>query len=415
MLYPYIAQGQHASRMFTMIQACIKAKVPVALVGNPGVGKTATIEALAKAENRELINLSLSTLPSEDVSGLPHATKINVGTEAEPRIVDAASYAIPVWQQRMLHNSHSILFLDEFSTASPSTQHAFLQLVQNRRLPGSDEPFSDDVAIILAMNPANQAGGSPIDLPIANRFAWFVFEPDFNDWANGFLSNWLVDKPLEPKTDVLTDSKQILENNAKIRKTIVNYLDSDRGAHAVTVVPTGSEVPPGDMVKRNDPAEMEVFSLTFPSARSWDNLARILALLPSDAMHYISMAINATIGSSQGLAFYQYYLSHYKGIDIKKVLAHPDKIDWKNMSIDDSSGVFDALLEEAKHGKADIVLRVYVTIWEAGAKNLLSGNRIQDIYNAEYITQLPKSKQEWFTNQYIATFGDFLKELNKQA
>ena len=170
--HPYIAQSSNSKRLFNIIDGCVKAGVPIGFIGNPGVGKTATFEAYAQATGRELINLSLSTLPPEDVSGLPFPTKIEVGEGRNKRTVDAAKYAIPVWQQRLLANPYSILFLDEFSTANPSTQHAFLQLVQNRRLPGSDEPFSREVAIIICMNPAEQAGGSSLDLPIANRFAW---------------------------------------------------------------------------------------------------------------------------------------------------------------------------------------------------------------------------------------------------
>ncbi|MCT7846422.1 MAG: MoxR family ATPase, partial [Lactobacillus iners] len=160
--YPYIAQGANAKQMFNIMQACIRAGVPFGLVGNPGVGKTATIEAMAKTLGRDLINLSLSTMLPEDIAGLPFPAKINIGSDKNEQMVDAACYAMPVWQQRLLHNSNAILFLDEFSTAIPTTQHAFLQLVQNRRLPGSDLPFSKNVAIIIAMNPADQAGGSSL-------------------------------------------------------------------------------------------------------------------------------------------------------------------------------------------------------------------------------------------------------------
>lgn len=226
--YPYIAQGANAKQMFNIMQACIRAGVPFGLVGNPGVGKTATIEAMAKTLGREVINLSLSTMLPEDIAGLPFPTKINIGSDKKEQMVDAACYAMPVWQQRLLHNSNAILFLDEFSTAIPTTQHAFLQLVQNRRLPGSDLPFSKNVAIIIAMNPADQAGGSSLDLPIANRFAWFTFNPDFNDWATGFKQRWQSEE-LMSVPSFCTEEKILMARNKKIRSTIIDYLDSEKG------------------------------------------------------------------------------------------------------------------------------------------------------------------------------------------
>lgn len=85
--FPYIAQGAGSQERLRILNACIQAHVPVGFVGNPGVGKTATIAALAEATGRELIDLSLSTMPPEDVSGLPFPTQIEVGEQDEMVIV----------------------------------------------------------------------------------------------------------------------------------------------------------------------------------------------------------------------------------------------------------------------------------------------------------------------------------------
>lgn len=411
--FAYIPQDKESQRTFSVMNACIRAGVPFGWVGNPGAGKTATVAALAKATGRELITLSLSTMPPEDVAGLPFPTKIEVGPEGAKRTVDAAVYAMPKWQQRILNNPHSILFLDEFSTAIPTTQHAFLQLVQDRRLPGSDEPFSDEVAIIIAMNPADQAGGSALDLPIANRFSWYVFNMSFDGWAEGFKRNWESDTLMKlPSVIEMTDD-EIEKRSLDVRHLILNYLNSSKGSRQTDIIPTGTEQPTSAVTRKNDPAELEVFRLAYPTKRSWDNLARILTYVDPRDTGAIQSIINGTIGSNQGTVFYQYYLDNIKGIDLDRILKDPKSQDWKSMTVDDSVGIFQGLIEMAKHGKVSEVLDVYIAIKEAGANELLSGNRIQDVFKAEYLRGKSQKEIAEIQKKYLTNFGEFLKKVNR--
>lgn len=411
--FPYIAQGKGARRTFTVLNACINAGVPFGWVGNPGGGKTSTVQALADATGRELINLSLSTMPPDDVPGLPFPTKIEVGQEGNKHTVDAVVYAMPKWQQRLLNNPHSILFLDEFSTAIPSTQHAFLQLVQDRRLPGSDEPFSDDVAIIIAMNPADQAGGSALDLPIANRFSWYVFNMDFEDWSEGFKKNWKSDTPMPLPGAVDMTDEQIAGRSKDVRYLIDQYLRSSKGSRQTDIIPTGAESPTSSIIRKDDPAAMEVFRLAYPTKRSWDNLARILTYVDPKDTGSIEEMINGTIGSAQGVVFYQYYLDNIKGIDIDRILKDPKSQDWLSMTVDDSVGIFQGLIDIAKHGRVSEVLDVYIAIKEAGADELLSGNRIQDVFKASYMKGKSPKEIAAIQKKYLDNFGEFLKKVNK--
>lgn len=413
--FPYIAQGAGSQERLRILNACIQAHVPVGFVGNPGVGKTATIAALAEATGRELIDLSLSTMPPEDVSGLPFPTQIEVGEQDENgnrKKVHAARYAMPIWQQKLLNNPHSILFLDEFSTAIPTTQHAFLQLVQDRRLPGSDEPFSDDVAIIIAMNPADQAGGSALDLPIANRFAWFTFDMDFHDWKEGFLMGWKSDTSMPIAGIEPVDDETHATRVRNTRNIIANYFGSSNGSKILSVIPTGSEKPTSSVIREDDPASMEVFRLAFMTPRSIENMASIISNLEPDDLSTIQKVINGTIGSQQGLKFYQYYMNHYKGIDIDAILKDPKKTNWKKMTIDDSTGVFIGLMEAAKSGKFEQVMNVYIEIKKQGALELLSGNRIQDLFKAEYMPKNPKKRKE-LMELYRKEFGSFLRQVGR--
>lgn len=401
--YPYIAQSKEAENTFALLIACVQAHVPIGFIGNPGEGKTATIQAVAESTKRELINLSLSTMPPEDVSGIPAPAKVKIGDKE----VIAAPYTMPPWQQRLLANQNSILFLDEFTTAPPSTQHAFLQLIQDRRLPGSDEPFSDNVAIVIAMNPAQQAGGSSLDLPIANRITWSKFETNYYDWEQGFKMNWRSDTPMSIPVERL-DPEQAESRSAKIRGIIIKYMNSSNGSHQLSIIPTGRESP--SMIKEHDEVALEVFGLAYPTKRSWENLARILAEIPDNETSAIQNAINGTIGYAQGLKFYKFFIENRKGIDIEDILKNPTKQDWKHMTINDSDGIFINLIEAAKNGRIKEVLNVYVAISHAGAKDLLSGNRIKDIFKHEYFKGYSAEETKKMTQIYLHEFKDIMKK-----
>ena len=407
-LYPYIAQSKDAEKTFAVLMACIRGHVPLGWVGDPGQGKTATVAAVAESLGRELIDLSLSTMPPEDVSGIPSPAKMKIGN----REVIAAPYTMPPWQQRLLMNPKSVLFLDEFTTAPPSTQHAFLQLVQDRRLPGSDEPFSDDVAIIIAMNPASQAGGSKLDLPIANRFSWMKFESNYNDWKEGFSMKWKSPTKMDIPCKTVPDD-ELEAREKKIRNLIIEYTGSSAGSHQLSFIPTGKENAGTFIKDEHDESAREVFSLAYPTPRSWENLARILPAIHDDEVDAIRDAITGTIGYAQGLKFYQYFLENRKGINIEDILKNPTKQDWKHMTINDTEGIFINLIDAAKHGRIKEVLDVYVAIKDAGAYDLLSGARINSVFKYEYFKGYSAEERKEMTEKYLNNFKDLMKKSTK--
>lgn len=83
------------------------------------------------------------------------------------------------------------------------------------------------------------------------------------------------------------------------------------------------------------------------------------------------------------------------------------------MSLDDSAGIFQGLMQACKDGKAEQVLEVYLAIKEAGANDLLSGNRIQDLFKAEYQKGWSQERKKEFAAKYIKAFGEFLKRIAK--
>ena len=262
------------------------------------------------------------------------------------------------------------------------------------------------------MNPADQAGGSALDLPIANRFAWFTFDMDFHDWKEGFLMGWKSDTSMPIAGIEPVDDETHATRVRNTRNIIANYFGSSNGSQILSVIPTGSEKPTSSVIREDDPASMEVFRLAFMTPRSIENMASIISNLEPDDLSTIQKVINGTIGSQQGLKFYQYYMNHYKGIDIDAILKDPKKTNWKKMTIDDSTGVFIGLMEAAKSGKFEQVMNVYIEIKKQGALELLSGNRIQDLFKAEYMPKNPKKRKE-LMELYRKEFGSFLRQVGR--
>jgi hypothetical protein len=219
--------------------------------------------------------------------------------------------------------------------------------------------------------------------------------------------NWRSDTPMSIPVERL-DPEQAESRSAKIRGIIIKYMNSSNGSHQLSIIPTGRESP--SMIKEHDEVALEVFGLAYPTKRSWENLARILAEIPDNETSAIQNAINGTIGYAQGLKFYKFFIENRKGIDIEDILKNPTKQDWKHMTINDSDGIFINLIEAAKNGRIKEVLNVYVAISHAGAKDLLSGNRIKDIFKHEYFKGYSAEETKEMTQIYLHEFKDIMKK-----
>lgn len=412
MSYPYIPQSKEASNLYTAILACISAHVPVGLIGNPGQGKTATIQALADVMGRKLVDLSLSTMPSEDVAGIPHIEDAEyTNDDGTTDSVSVTRYAVPSWQMDIMRNPHSILFLDEFSTANHATQSAFLQIIQNRKFPGCDRPFSDDVAIVVAMNPAQQAHGTPISLPMANRFAWFPFSLPFRDWADGFANDWKSETKMKPKVKLVPEGDKRETHRKAIAKAIVAFHESvDGGGNInVTVMPTGMEHMPKRMASRSDPAEEEVFRLAYPTGRSWSNLANVLSYIDDNNTAARAMAIDGIVGTERGLALEKYLREHTGGYDIDAVLSNPKDFDWRKTTVNQKTVIDEGLKEAAKNGHVMEALAVLVEMHRQKADDLVDANLINDIIGGANMRSLSNKQQREVHTMVEDNFGDIYR------
>jgi hypothetical protein len=158
----------------------IQAGVPVLTWGPPGVGKTATVTALAGVLGLPLEVVLASIREPADFSGLPVIRE--EGVRMEP----------PAWAHRLAEAGQGVLFLDEISTAPPAVQSALLRVVLERVV--GDLALPAGVAVVASANPPEMAaGGWDLSAPLANRFCHLVWNLDTQSWVEGMIGGWAID------------------------------------------------------------------------------------------------------------------------------------------------------------------------------------------------------------------------------
>ena len=188
------------------IIAGINAKNSQMLVGNPGLGKSALVGMVAEMLEYKMITIIGSQKEPQDVTGFPRLVEKPL---PDGGTVSVTEYAIPYWEFAILREKKVVLFLDEFSNSTPAVQAAMLQILNEREFPdGSKLPNA--TVIIGAMNPVETAAdGYELGLPVTNRLKFIPWEPSFETWAQGLVTNW--GQPDKINKDVLYWRKMVVE------------------------------------------------------------------------------------------------------------------------------------------------------------------------------------------------------------
>lgn len=154
-------------------------EVPVLMIGAPGVGKTARVQA--QFDHAEVV--LTSTLVEEDIAGLPY------------REGDYDYRTIPGIFRR-LHEADAggkstVLFLDELDKARRSVADTLLTLIASRRVGNTSLP--ERTCIVAAANPPEFGGGDGISEAMQSRFSTIDYIPDVGAWADWAWSQFSSD------------------------------------------------------------------------------------------------------------------------------------------------------------------------------------------------------------------------------
>ena len=162
---------------YQFIESCIKEHKVAYLAGQPGIGKSQVVYSVAEAYNLELIDLRLSQLLSEDMSGLPERNADTGKAHYLPfNLFPLVGDKIPKGK------SGWMIFLDELSSAAEEVLAAAYSLILDRKVGG--RLLHKNCVIVAA---GNRASDSAIarELPdtILTRVLPFEFVTDVESWV----------------------------------------------------------------------------------------------------------------------------------------------------------------------------------------------------------------------------------------
>jgi hypothetical protein len=170
--------------VFALLVESIKAKFPVMLTGQPGVGKTDIVKAVAKAVDHALIVCHLVVYDATDMKGIPYPS-------ADGETARWLPYG--VLKSILGATTPTVVFFDDMGQAPASVQASTMQLLLERAIDGHKVP--DCVTFVAATNRrTDKAGVGGILEPVKSRFVTIVnVDAHVDDWCE-----WALDNGIDP-------------------------------------------------------------------------------------------------------------------------------------------------------------------------------------------------------------------------
>ena len=288
------------SPQMRVLMAAVRANVPVVLWDEPGTGKSAVVENMFDQAGFHVEPVIASHRDPSDMNGLP---VLNDGK---------VQFASPRWAERANESENCVVFLDEFSTATPAVQAATLRMLNERWV--GEMRLGDNVRFILAANPPEcAAGGYELTAPAANRMLHIDWQGvTADDWALGLTNGWESITP----TFTLTEADEVNEERKAMRSALVSAFIM-RNPAALHQLPT-------------DPAAA---GRAWASRRSWEMFAKVLAYLDDDDFDAILLAASGCVGEGLGTEF-AVFLQNADLPNPREVLNDPSIYDFTDPRLD---------------------------------------------------------------------------------
>jgi hypothetical protein len=179
-----------------VLKGYISLNQPVILWGDFGIGKTQTVNTIAKELNRDVIDIKLSMRSEVDFIGVPYVETLENGCKITKN-------AIPSFLPQD-SDDNSILFLDELNHASHEVMKVAFKLIDERTL-GESYKLPENVRIVAAANQEKyNEFVNTIETPLLNRFSHIFIDYTADDWRlyaqeqqyNEKFINYIIDNKL---------------------------------------------------------------------------------------------------------------------------------------------------------------------------------------------------------------------------
>lgn len=183
------------------IQIAMASDTPVILWGEPGEGKTATIEDMAKAAGAHLEVIIGSQYEPTDIAGQPWVKDGEDG----PEMIRLP----PDWAKRIFNlpkDQPSIVFFDELDKCPPAIQNACLRVIRERSM--GDKTLPDNCRIVAAANPPESGGAWDLPAPMSNRFMHITWSPSESTVRQGLSTGmWPQAAPIDVDPEKFADAQ----------------------------------------------------------------------------------------------------------------------------------------------------------------------------------------------------------------
>lgn len=317
------------SKQIAALALCIQARVPAIIQGEPGTGKTKTIGAIVHQLDEPLATFIPVVHEPQDIGGYPvPRTDADGHTSIKLALVGG-------WLDSILKAKKGTIFIDEITCAPAMMMAACLRPLDSRMI--GEEQLSDDVAIVLACNPPEQAvGGQPIPPPMANRVVWLDWGVDTQAAIDGFLGGWPT--PSFPKLPA--DWRTYLPGQAAL---VASFFK--RMPHHIQQLPKNED-------QRSGP---------WPSLRSWYSLG-VPMLAACEAAHQGWDMKLLLLSGSVGIGTAQEFITWLKALDLpdpEELLLKPSKFKVYHDRPDKTFAVLNSVVSAA-------VRDLTVERWRAG-------------------------------------------------
>ncbi len=246
------------------VQIALQANLTVLLESKPGEGKTAFVNQLGESLDWLVVCLVASHIAAEDISG--YVVPDSVSGKCVTKVPDEWAHAL---SQEVLGDKPAILFIDEASTAPPSTQHSLQKLVHERR--AGKVILGSGVRIILASNPVDtNSGVFGITAALSNRAIHLDWDMPPHYFADAIEQGF-------PAFETMRLNNGWEDQLPHARKSIASFL---------RVKPELKNVEPASDDDRSNP---------WPSCRTWE-FASIVLAATTDHMRYRLELLEGTVG-----------------------------------------------------------------------------------------------------------------------
>ena len=174
------------------LQAQIDGKriLPLNISGDRGLGKTATIQAITKELNSELLLVNIGSKNLEFFSGIPSFVD---APNMKPYSISGSnpqgtSWSVPelVLQANTIAErvGSCVILLDDFHETDRTTMKIMYEFLLQRKL--GDIKLHNSVAIITAMNRSEESNGGTMSSAIKDRLSMVHVEFDYEYWYSNF-------------------------------------------------------------------------------------------------------------------------------------------------------------------------------------------------------------------------------------